>query len=86
MGEQVRVVEIDRFVESPRGKVVVDHFEVLVDRARLERLLPGLLSAQLDHRVIDHRRVERDRGCGIERVDPQPTDSGRGHPASGFAI
>jgi hypothetical protein len=72
LGEQVRMIEIDRMIEDAAGRIVVDHFDVFAHRTRLE-----ILPRNLGHDFVETGGVELRGQARIESEDAQPPAGGR---------
>ena len=77
------VVQVDRRVEAPLGRIVVDDLEVLADRAGLEDVLPFVVAlpgnASVD--LVDPGRLELDAELGSKAK----TRSGRSRRVGAIA-
>ena len=72
LGQQVRVVQVDRRVEAPARRVVVDHLQVLADRARAGAVAVGEVPGEREHDRLGPQGVQVGGEQGVEREDPEP--------------
>ena len=75
LGEDARIVQVDRLVEGSARGVGIDHLDVLADGSRPEILFPG----DADRDLADAGGVELSRKAGIESEDPQVAQDGFGN-------